>query len=196
MKKIIIYFIFLIMLIPLSIVTVKATATNAYWHTEDESINITAYSENNPTIYYSTSDDTTVLFLNNYNGPGLYLFVNTALNEGQKFQIHLEGTNVITSDNIGIDLKEYNDKIKLDFTGDGTLQINAPVPISNDSRSKINISSKDENIEEDEINKTEEPASKTDEKIDYKLLFVISTIIVVILLVVTILLIIKLSKKK
>lgn len=69
-----------------------------------------------------------VLKLNNYHGSGIELECRGTGQSGMHFIIELTGKNVINDNNIGINYEYSPD---FEFTGNGSLIINAPIPISN-----------------------------------------------------------------
>ncbi len=69
-----------------------------------------------------------VLKLNNYHGSGIELECRGTGQSGMHFIIELTGKNVINDNNIGIN---YDYSPDFEFTGNGSLIINAPIPISN-----------------------------------------------------------------
>lgn len=83
------------------------------------------------------------LYLNNYSGGKLSLECYGIGQEGMTFNIVLEGTNIITADDVGINF-DYDGKIN--FSGNGTLTINASKPISYENYEKQMYISPSENI--------------------------------------------------
>ncbi len=111
----------LFLMIPL----VWAASVPYQWLSGDEKINV---GQPNAAGTASLEKDgkTVTLSLNNYNGPALVLDCYGTGQDGMKFIITLEGDNVITTDNVGID----SGSSIVEFKGNGTLTINAPKPLS------------------------------------------------------------------
>ena len=127
MKKILLGAIIL-MIIPLM---VSASSIPYSWDVDGESLSVPGQSNSNETATINKGTTIVYLTLNNYNGgplkPSCY---GTGI--GAEFHIILQGENVITADDIGIDMGIELGNTKLYFQGTGSLTINAPTPISNE----------------------------------------------------------------
>lgn len=149
MKKIV-----LLLTIFISLFTLNVNATSAPYHwypiKGGESLPTGATEE--------VSDKTVTLKLNNYNGNGLKLECRGTAQEGVKFIIELTGENTITDENTGLD---FNYEGKIEFTGEGSLEINAPKPISYESYENYMKIKPSENIYTDqEVTKDTESDAK------------------------------------
>lgn len=121
-KKII--FGFLLILFMGITINVKAGLPPYVWVVDGKDI-----TENTDTVSVVREGTVSILKLNNYKGKGIALECRGTGVKDMQFIIELTGENIITDDNIGIDLGEiYSGNLK--FTGDGTLRINSRHPIS------------------------------------------------------------------
>ena len=119
-----------ILLLPLFIINVNAASVPYQWIVGGETVNVDSPNKEG-TATLEKDGKTVTLSLGNYVGGKLTLECYGTGQSDVTFIIDLAGNNVITSDDIGIDFKAGNDKIK--FTGNGNLTINAPTPISYES---------------------------------------------------------------
>ena len=172
MKKLVL----LLITIFISVFTLNVSATSAPYHWYP-----IAGGENLPAgATEEVSDKTVTLKLNNYNGNGLKLECRGTAQEGVKFIIELTGENTITDDSTGL---EFNYDGKIEFTGEGSLEINAPKPISYESyQNYMNIKPAENIYTDQEVTKDTEsdvklisPKEKKnkddkDEEKDYKVM--------------------------
>ena len=115
----------LIVALFLMIPFVWAASVPYQWLSGDEKINV-GQPNAAGTASLEKDEKTVTLSLNNYNGPALVLDCYGTGQDGMKFIVTLEGDNVITTDNVGID----SGSSIVEFKGNGTLTINAPKPLS------------------------------------------------------------------
>lgn len=212
MRKILLLIITVVAL-PLMLLDVNAISTNIGWDYEHNyhdypTIDLNPQNTDVPAYLEWDGKNKYTLHLNNYTGPGLVFGQSGGADRSDvEVFINLTGTNTISSKNVGIDLWVSNNK-PITFTGTGTLKINARIPMSNDvSKTFIDPSNDnkvdntveetvDEDLEEDTADTTkEETNTKNEDTLNYKTLFIISSIISVILAVVCLVLVFKPKKK-
>lgn len=199
--------------LPLMLLDVNAISTSIGWNYEHNydnypMIGLNPQNTDVPAYLEWDGENKYTLHLNNYNGPGL-VFGQAAVGDTSNVEvvINLTGTNTISSNNVGIDLWVSNNK-PITFTGTGTLKLNARIPMSNDvSKTFIDPSNDnkvdntveetvDEDLEEDTADNTkEETNTENEDTLNYKTLFIISSVISVILAVVCLVLVFKPKKK-
>ena len=166
LKKII--FAVLIVLIAGITINVNASCTPWFWTINGK--DMTNGNTSTTASLERCSTDTITLTLNNYNGEGFALECLGTCPSTYKFIIELKGDNVITDDTTGIDFA--NQQGKIEFTGEGTLKINAPKPISYESYANTmiikpasNVYTDKEEVKED-TKETVEEETTTDVKED------------------------------
>ena len=133
MKKI--YLIILILIIGIT-TNVKASTPPYIWTIDNGNSNLREdVTKITDTAFLEKKEDPEsgefkiyVLKLNNYHGSGIELECRGTGQSGMHFIIELTGKNVINDNNIGIN---YDYSPDFEFTGNGSLIINAPIPISN-----------------------------------------------------------------
>ena len=151
---------FIITIILTSVFTINVFAASVpyNWIVGEETVNTT---NKDNTASLEKIDKKVTLKLNNYKGSGLKLNCYGTGQEGIEFVIDLEGENEITDNSIGI---EFNYNGKIEFTGEGSLKINAPKPIGYEEYTDTMIINPKENIYTDKIEK-EEPKEETVEEV-------------------------------
>lgn len=178
MKKTKIFF-FSVLLLAINIVfitNVKAASIPYTWYANG--LDVSSFDVGGVTI--EKGEDSITLILNNYNGGVLEEKCYGTEQENILFNIVLIGENYINSDNYGIILEYPNGKIN--FSGEGSLIINANTPINYETYSnymyinpsqniytneKIDSSSNETSISDNNNNiskTTEKKSSKTENK--------------------------------
>ena len=205
MRKILLLIITVVAL-PLMLLEVNAISTSIGWNYEYNydnypTIDLNPQNTDVPAYLEWDGNKKYTLHLNNYNGPGLIFCQGGSGNtDNVEVIIDLVGTNTITTSEIGLDLWISNDK-PITFTGTGTLKLNARIPMSNDT-TRTFIDPSNDNKAEDIVDKEdtadttkEETNTKNEDTLNYKTLFIISSVISVILAVVCLVLVFKPKKK-
>lgn len=201
MKKII----FTLLLVIVACLTIDVNAATVPYRWISNGKDVTEQS----TATIEKEGKVVTLKLNNYDGYGLDLDCYGTGQDGIKFIIELTGTNKIETKETGINFNYSEGKIE--FTGDGSLTITSPKPISYENFSNIlyiepskNIYGESKTIATSESNEEILPATSksTNEKKDdntskdNNTLYIVFGVFAVLAVGIIIFLSIKLSKKK
>lgn len=143
MKKIKLLFTILL-LIPFMVLKVNAASAPYQWIVGGEYLDANSPSNYAGTATQTKENKTVTLTLNNYNGGKLELNCYGTGQEGMEFIIELIGDNTVTSEDVGI---QYDYSELITFTGDGTLTVKAPNPLSWDNHVKDLFEIKDDEEE-------------------------------------------------
>ena len=147
MKKFL--YLILVLLVTISFTSVNAASVPYNYIIDGVQVN-DSNSDGSATL---TKDGKTVtLTLNKFKGKSIKLNCYGTGQSDMKFVFNLVGENTITSDDIGIDLSTYPDG-KIEFTGEGSLVINAKKPISYESFENILYVIPNENVYSSEYKK-------------------------------------------